>query len=130
MKHRVSDLPAGPLLDAAMALADGMKVLKHQTSHECWAVDRKGFVGYIGGKRLPFYAPSTDLSGVGALITKYQVCIEPRDPGGVFDGKVIDAHHWLARVMYHHSNKMGLTLPEAVCRAVVANRCGVWVELP
>jgi hypothetical protein len=130
MKHRVSDLPAGPMLDTAMAVAEGLKVMRHPVRGDCWVLDRTGFAGYIGGDDTPRYAPSTDLSGVGELITKYDVRVEPRDPGGVFDGEPVNVKHWLARVSHHHSNEMGLTLPEAVCRAVVANKCGVWVELP
>lgn len=138
-KHRISDLPAGRLLDAAVSLALGWTW--HQVPKDANGKHGGNMVllppGLLeNGWQWPpagrFTSPLRSWSSAevlaGELIKRFRLSVQHMDGGGHFDGERIDAPHWLARAHGKGFNEMGLTLPVALSRAAAASVLGPEVE--
>lgn len=115
MKHRVEELE-GALLDAAVALAEGIEVRVYPDGIDAWRVAAGGRGMYSAGT----YSPSTDGALAVPIIERERIALRP------------SSDEWVADWMGPRGTFVGLgpTPLIAAMRAYIASRFGDVVELP
>lgn len=135
MKYKVSELE-GPLLDAAVAMAEGHK-FHMDAEHGCVFWDER--ISSIGSPRgaLSIYRPSTDWAQGGPIIGRQNIALVPSygyDEGDPITWCAsVGAHgHYIDDLLpfYGDGTGEGLTPLVAAMRAYVSAKLGDEVELP
>jgi hypothetical protein len=122
MKHKTADLD-GPLLDAAVAKAEGFT--------EFWWSESRGCFVYQAGPQHHLPLPSMkEWGNAGPIIEREHIRLEWTPGGGYFMGVKQDAPHWIARTHLANHNEIGATPLIAAMRAYVASKFGEEVGLP
>jgi hypothetical protein len=134
--HKVADL-TGPLLDAAVAKADG---LEFAIESQMTMTPRPTAVWLTTNRKADFskpsWRPSVDWSQGGQIIERERVLLEPSYAGDPYPEDWLanigpqnyDGHY--RRVTTYRVTQLGPTPLIAAMRAYVASRFGATVQLP